>query len=162
MKKLCIATCVSCVFICAELVGGWWAGSIAIMADAAHLSSDIIGFGVSIIALRLGQKGPNDHLTYGWNRAEIIGTMVSVATIWVMTVWLFIEATFRFFEEPQVTGSKMLIIAVIALMFNLIWFVRRRSTVPLSGSDLAGPAAICCGSGSASLVAGPDAARGSP
>ena len=100
VKKLCIATSVSCVFIFAELVGGWWAGSIAIMADAAHLSSDIFGFGVSIIALRLGQKDACDHLTYGWNRAEIIGTMVSISTIWVMTVWLFIEATWRFFEEP--------------------------------------------------------------
>ena len=120
MKKLCIATCVSTVFIAVELVGGYWAGSIAIMADAAHLSSDIIGFGVSIIALRLGQRGSSDHLTYGWSRAEIIGTMVSVATIWVMTVWLFIEATYRFFEPPQVVGMNMLIIAGIALVFNLI------------------------------------------
>ena len=93
MKKLWFGTAISCVFIIAELVGGWWAGSIAIMADAAHLSSDIIGFVVSIFALRLGN-------TYGWNRAEIIGTMVSISTIWVMTVWLFIEATWRFFEPP--------------------------------------------------------------
>ena len=100
MKKLICASCVSLVFIAAELVGGWWAGSIAIMADAAHLASDIIGFGVSIIALRLGQRGASDHLTYGWNRAEVIGTLVSVATIWVMTVWLFIEATERFFMPP--------------------------------------------------------------
>merc|ERR1712051_37830 len=120
MKKLCIAVMVSMVFIVAELVGGWWAGSIAIMADAAHLSSDIVGFGISIIALRLGQKGPSDHLTYGWNRAEIIGTMVSVSTIWIMTVWLLIEATMRFFEPPQVMGDKMLLIAVISLVFNLI------------------------------------------
>ena len=54
MKKLMLAIMVSCIFIIAELVGGYWAGSIAIMADAAHLSSDIIGFGVSVIALRLG------------------------------------------------------------------------------------------------------------
>ena len=120
MKKLICASCVSLVFIAAELVGGWWAGSIAIMADAAHLASDIIGFGVSILALRLGQKGPTDHLTYGWARAEVIGTIVSVATIWVMTVWLFIEATMRFFEPPQVVGGKMLTIAVMSLIFNLI------------------------------------------
>ena len=116
MKKLLMATGVSCLFIAAELIGGWWAGSIAIMADAGHLASDIIGFGVSIIALRLGQKGPNDHLTYGWNRAENIGTLVSIATIWVMTVWLFIEATYRFIEPPQVVGDKMLIIAILALI----------------------------------------------
>ena len=120
MKKLALAVFVSCIFICAELVGGWWAGSIAIMADSAHLASDIIGFGVSILALRLGQKGPSDHLTYGWNRAEVIGTMVSVSTIWIMTIWLFIEATMRFFAPPEVVGGKMLIIAVLSLIFNLI------------------------------------------
>lgn len=115
-----LAIGVSCIFIVAELVGGYWAGSIAIMADAAHLSSDIIGFGVSVIALRLGQRGSTDHLTYGWARAEVIGTMVSIATIWVMTVWLFIEATKRFFVPPVVVGAKMLTIACIALVFNLI------------------------------------------
>ena len=110
----------SCVFITVEIIGGYWAGSIAIMADSAHLASDIIGFAISIIALWLGQRNVNDHLTYGWNRAEIIGTMVSITTIWVMTVWLFMEATMRFFVPPQVVGDKMLIIAVLSLIFNLI------------------------------------------
>ena len=120
VRQLALASAVAFLFIIAELVGGWWAGSIAIMADSAHLASDIIGFGVSILALRLGQRGASDHLTYGWARAEVIGTIVSVATIWVMTVWLFIEATMRFFEPPQVVGGKMLTIAVLALIFNLI------------------------------------------
>ena len=70
------------------------------MADAAHLASDIIGFGISIVALTLGDKGPSDHLTFGWKRAEIIGTMVSVSTIWIMTVWLLIEATYRIMAPP--------------------------------------------------------------
>lgn len=51
--KLICATMVSCVFITAELIGGWWAGSIAIFADSAHLASDIVGFGISILALKL-------------------------------------------------------------------------------------------------------------
>lgn len=119
-KKLICATCVSCVFIIAELVGGWWAGSIAIFADSAHLASDIVGFGISIMALKLAQRDASDHLTYGWHRAEIIGTMVSVASIWIMTVWLFVEATARFFEPVQVIGGKMLLIAVLSLVFNLI------------------------------------------
>ena len=46
--------------------------------------------------------------------------MVSIATIWVMTVWLFVEASMRFFSPPQVVGDKMLIIAVLSLIFNLI------------------------------------------
>ena len=96
------------------------AGSIAIFTDSAHLASDLLGFGISILALRLGERGPSDHLTYGWHRAEVIGTMVSVASIWIMTVWLFFEATMRFFEPPQVKGDLMLIVAILGLVFNLI------------------------------------------
>ena len=50
-NKLILVSCVSCIFISVELVGGWWAGSIAIYADSAHLASDIFGFGISIAAL---------------------------------------------------------------------------------------------------------------
>jgi len=50
-KKLICATCVSIVFIALELYGGYLAGSIAIFADSAHLGSDILGFGISMIAL---------------------------------------------------------------------------------------------------------------
>ena len=121
MRKFVCAICVSLIFIVLEIVGGWWSGSVAIMADAAHLASDILGFGVSILALKLGQKDASDDLTYGWNRAEILGTFFSIATIWVLTVFLLIEATQRMIQnENHVDGTTMLIIAVIALVFNLI------------------------------------------
>ena len=120
MRKLITVACVSVFFIAAQLVGGYLAGSIAIFADSAHLASDLLGFGISITALQLGQRSATDHLTYGWHRAEIIGTMVSVASIWIMTVWLFIEATKRFFEPPQVVGGTMLCVAILSLIFNLI------------------------------------------
>ena len=97
MRKLWMAGGVSIFFIAAELVGGYLAHSIAIFADSAHLASDMIGFGISMIAIKLAQRSSNDGLTYGWHRAEIIGTMISIATIWTMTVWLLVEATNRFF-----------------------------------------------------------------
>jgi hypothetical protein len=53
MKKLILVTCVSCLFIGAEIYGGYASGSIAIFTDAAHLSADILGFGFSIIALKI-------------------------------------------------------------------------------------------------------------
>lgn len=88
---------VSVFFITAQLIGGWLAGSIAIFTDSAHLASDMLGFGISILALTLAQKSASENLTYGWHRAEIIGTLVSVSSIWIMTGWLLVEATKRFF-----------------------------------------------------------------
>jgi len=119
MNKLTVSI-VSVFFITAQLIGGYMAGSIAIFTDSAHLASDMLGFGISIAALTLGQRSASDHLTYGWHRAEIIGTLVSVASIWIMTVWLVGEATMRFFQPPQVKGGVMLIVAVMGLIFNLI------------------------------------------
>ena len=120
MNKLITVSIVSVFFITAQLIGGYMAGSIAIFTDSAHLASDMLGFGISIAALTLGQRSASDHLTYGWHRAEIIGTLVSVASIWIMTVWLVGEATMRFFQPPQVKGGTMLIVAVMGLIFNLI------------------------------------------
>lgn len=120
MKKLIIATCVSFVFIALQLYGGWLAGSIAVFADSAHLGSDILGFAISMISLKVAQINKTDSLTYGWHRAEIIGTLISIASMWIMTVWLVVEATERFFEPPQVHGLTMLIVAIIGLIFNLI------------------------------------------
>ena len=80
----------------------------------------MLGFGISILALTLAQKSASENLTYGWHRAEIIGTLVSVSSIWIMTGWLLVEATKRFFKPPEVQGDIMLIVAVMGLIFNLI------------------------------------------
>jgi zinc transporter 2 len=120
MKKLICASCVSVVFIALELYGGYLAGSIAVFADSAHLGSDILGFAISMIALKLAQKSKSDSLSFGWHRAEIIGTLISVCTMWLMTIWLVVEATHRFYEEPELEGLTMLIVAIISLFFNLI------------------------------------------
>lgn len=99
-KKLYTVAIVSVFFITAQLIGGWLAGSIAIFTDSAHLASDMLGFGISILALTLAQKSASENLTYGWHRAEIIGTLISVSSIWIMTGWLLVEATKRFFAPP--------------------------------------------------------------
>ncbi len=96
------------------------ASSIAIFTDSAHLASDMLGFAISIVALKISQKSSDTNLTYGWHRAEIIGTLISMLSIWVITVVLVIEATRRFFEPSEVKGGIMLIVAVLGLLFNLI------------------------------------------
>ena len=96
MKKLIIVSFVSVFFITAQLIGGYLAGSIAIFTDSAHLASDMLGFGISMAALTLGAQQASGNLSFGWHRAEVIGTLVSVASIWIMTIWLLGEATKRF------------------------------------------------------------------
>lgn len=119
-SQLYMAAFVSLIFIFVQLAGGYIAGSIAILTDSAHLASDLIGFALSIMSLNIAQKKPDSKNTFGYHRAEIIGSVVSLSSIWVMTIFLLGEATKRFFVPPQVNSQLMLPISIMGLIFNLI------------------------------------------
>lgn len=87
-----MAAGVSLFFIVAQLIGGYMAGSIAILTDSAHLASDLIGFALSIISLKIAEKRPDEKNTFGYHRAEIIGSVVSLSSIWIMTIFLVMAA----------------------------------------------------------------------
>ena len=95
MSKLKIVSFVSIFFIAAQMTGGYLANSIAIFTDTAHLTSDMIGFGMSMIALKVSMRPASHELTFGWNRAEVIGTLISIAFLIALTIWLVVEATGR-------------------------------------------------------------------
>ena len=101
-------------------MGGIYSGSIAIMSDAAHLASDVLGLGVSVLALNYAVKPSNSTYSYGYHRAEILGALVSIFTIWFMAVLLVYEATLRFYDPPEILGKVMFGIAILSLIFNII------------------------------------------
>jgi zinc transporter 2 len=82
-----------------EIIGGLMANSIAIISDAAHLGSDVLGFGVTIWALAMSRKKSGGKMTYGYHRAEILGTIFSIFTIWAMVAYLVHNAYHRFFNR---------------------------------------------------------------
>jgi len=59
-------------------------------------------------------------MTFGWHRAELVGTMISIISIWIMSIFLVREAYIRLWSEPEVLGGRMLIVAVAGLVFNVI------------------------------------------
>ena len=120
MGRLCCVSWVSIFVIACQLTGGILAGSIAIMCDTAHLASDMIGFIIGIVALRMSMKKASSELTYGWQRSEVIGTVFSVIFLITITIWLLKEAIGRVFEPVEIDADMMLFTAVIGLIFNLI------------------------------------------
>ena len=120
MKKLIIVLATSLIFIAIEITGGFYADSIAIMSDAAHIASDVFGFGISIFALHIAHKRADEKYTFGYHRVEILGAFGSIFVIWIMTAFLIYEATCRFFEPPEIIGSVMLGVAILSFFFNLI------------------------------------------
>ncbi|POM72017.1 Cation Diffusion Facilitator (CDF) Family [Phytophthora palmivora] len=110
----------------AEVVGGYLAGSLAIMADAAHLLTDVTAFCISLFAIWMSTRPPTNRLSFGFHRTEVVGAVTSVLVIWVLTGVLVYAAVNRFIEcfEPNpaehVDGKLMFIVACIGLLVNLV------------------------------------------
>lgn len=103
-----------------EVIGGFYANSIAIMTDAAHMLSDVAGFMISYLAVYLGGRPSTFALSFGYYRAEILGALASILLIWGLIIWLFVEAIHRFIVLPEVKGEIMLITAAIGLACNFL------------------------------------------
>ena len=81
--------------------GGILANSLAVLSDAAHMASDLAGFIVSIIAILLARRSATARLTFGFQRAEVIGAVASVLLIWGLTGYLLAEAVNRYDTKGQ-------------------------------------------------------------
>jgi zinc transporter 2 len=119
IRKMKIITFICTLFLIAELIGGTLANSLAILSDAAHLGSDLSGFVISIIALCIGKKKANKIYTYGYYRAEVIGALISVITIWILTGLLLKEAFDRLINPIEINASLMILTAIIGLICNI-------------------------------------------
>ncbi|MES1910607.1 MAG: hypothetical protein MHM6MM_003178 [Cercozoa sp. M6MM] len=119
-RKLKWAALLACAFMIVEIVGGVLSNSIAIIADAAHMASDLAGILISVFALWLTARPASHRFTFGWYRAEIIGVCISVMLIWGLTGWLVYEAVQRLQDPPEVNGKVMFIVAAIGIGVNLV------------------------------------------
>ena len=126
VKRLVLATAVAVLFCVGEFVGGHFAGSLAIMTDAAHLLSDITAFLVSIAAICLARSKPSNKYSFGLRRAETIGALFSVLIIWVVTGVLIFEAVLRLEEllkdpeEKVIDGRLMFFVSGGGVLINIV------------------------------------------
>jgi cation diffusion facilitator family transporter len=120
IKKLIIVACISIAFLITEVVGGILSNSLAIFTDAAHMLSDTINYGIGITSIILSRKPAGAKMTFGYNRYEVLGAMLSVFIIWILAAFLCTEAVGRIMEPAPVDGFFMLIVAVLGLFSNIV------------------------------------------
>jgi len=104
----------------AEVAGGLWTGSLALLADAAHVFLDLFALGLSYIALRLAALPPDDRHTYGFHRLQVLAALANGATLLLVAFEIFREAWERFRSPAPVLAGPMLIVAVVGLVVNLL------------------------------------------
>lgn len=104
----------------AELIGGLWTGSLALLSDAAHVVLDAVALLISFVALRLSSRPADDRHSFGYHRLEVIAALANGLTLVLVSIGIWWEAIKRFQEPQPVRGMEMLIIAVIGLIANLV------------------------------------------
>lgn len=104
----------------AEVIGGLLTNSLALLADAGHMLSDVVGLALSLFAIWIAECPPTPQRTYGYYRAEILAALANGATLIAISLFIFVEAYHRLWQPPDVQGAAMLAIAVGGLVVNLI------------------------------------------
>ena len=107
------------LFTVVEAVGGFWANSIALLAEATHMLADCAALLLGIIAIRFGRRVASADRTYGNRRYQTLAAYTNGLTLLALTVWVLAEAVRRLITPPEVDGTIMLGVAVIGGIANL-------------------------------------------
>lgn len=108
------------IFLVVELVGGWLTGSLALLADAGHMASDVGALAVAMAAARIAARPPDHTQTMGYQRAEVLGAALNGGALAVIALWIAVEATGRLAAPGAVHAEPMIAIAVVGLAVNLV------------------------------------------
>jgi len=119
-KSFIISMLLTAVILVAEVIGGYWTGSLALLSDAAHVFSDILALGLSYLALRLSALPPNSRHSYGYHRMEVLAALVNGVSLVVIAIEIFAEAWQRWQNPQAIKSAETIFIASIGLVINLV------------------------------------------
>lgn len=119
-RGLAATLVLAAIYMVAEVLGGLWTGSLALLADAGHMLSDVAALGLSLFAIWMTRRPATDQRTFGYHRTEILAALANGAALVAISIFIFVEAIGRFREPPVVQGGPMLVIAAGGLVVNLL------------------------------------------
>jgi len=117
--RLRIALVLAAVYLVAEAVGGWMTNSLALLADAGHMLSDVAALGISLAALQAAGRARTSSRTWGFHRAEALAALVNAVVLCLVSVGICWEAVTRLSAPPDVAAPMAFLIATGGLAVNL-------------------------------------------
>lgn len=121
-KPLIIAFGLTAAYMLVELVTGLVTGSLALLSDAAHMGTDVLGLGMALAAITLAQREAPAQRTYGTYRLEVLAALANGLLLFGVAGYVLYEAWQRFASPPDVPGLPMMAVAAVGLIVNLISF----------------------------------------
>lgn len=122
-KKLAIVFGLTFAYLIAEVIGGLLTGSLALLADAGHMLTDVAGLGLALMAIKFAERPATPARTYGYYRVEILAALTNAVILIGISIYILYEAWQRFRNPPEVASGTMMIIGSIGLVINIIGIV---------------------------------------
>lgn len=115
-----MALALTALFAIVEFAGGWISNSLALLADAVHMSSDVVALGIAAFAGRVAMRPAHNGMTYGYGRARVLAAQANGVALWFLSGWIVWEAFGRLLDPPDVQGWIVIVIGFIGLLVNLV------------------------------------------
>lgn len=141
-RRLSIAIGIVGSVLVLEVLGAWLTGSLALLADAGHMLSDLFGLIVALTATLVAARPATDRATFGFARAEVFGALINGLILLVVAGFVSVAAVLRLARpgDTEVLGTPMLVVAIIGLAANLAAMVLLRpaaaSSINMRGAYL--------------------------
>lgn len=119
-NRLAWALGLTATYMFAEIIGGLITGSLALLADAAHMLTDVGGLALALLAIRFAAREATPQRTYGYLRMEVLSALTNAVVLLLLTVYILYEAYKRFISPPEILSGPMLVVAIVGLAVNLI------------------------------------------
>jgi len=133
-KNLAVVLVLTSTYLVAEVIGGLWTGSLALLADAGHMLTDVGGLALALLAIWFAERPPSPKRSYGYYRVEILAALANAVVLILISIYILYEAYDRFKNPPEVQSLGMLGIASVGLAINVfgIWILRAGSKESLN------------------------------
>jgi cobalt-zinc-cadmium efflux system protein len=120
LNRLKLALGLTAVYMLAEAIGGWLTNSLALLADAGHMLTDVGALSLTLFAIWFASRPATSKKTYGYYRLEILAAFVNGIVLVLISVWVIFEAFERWQSPPEVKGLGLTAIAAGGLIVNII------------------------------------------
>jgi cobalt-zinc-cadmium efflux system protein len=118
--RLAVVLGITVSVLVVEVVGAIISGSLALLADAGHMLTDVAGLSMALIAAALARRPATDARTWGYRRAEVIAAAAQAAVLFAVGAFVLVEGVKRLFDPPEVTSGVMVLFGVVGLIGNII------------------------------------------
>ena len=119
-RLLAVSLTLTATVMVVQIIGAILTGSLALLADAAHMFTDSAALAIALAAVKIGQRPADDARTFGYRRFEILAAAFNALLLFAVAGYVLWEGIQRFFEPAEVQSTGMLIVAALGLVVNLV------------------------------------------